>query len=65
MSYAASVARDRDKYRRQRDKVIKHLRAIIDVYDPNRNSVDPIVVAARTELSKIFDEPTADKILGL
>ena len=57
MSYAEDLAKDRDKYRRQRDALASHLKFILDAYggtNPTRDA--PMLKRARTELKKIYDD---------
>ena len=59
MSYADDLAKDRDKYRAQRDQLANHLYQMLDNGSPKAKN------AARKALRAIYDaEPTAESLLG-
>ena len=54
MSYAADLARDRDKYRLQRDKIANHLYQVLDNDSPKTRA------AARKAVKAIYDAECAE-----
>lgn len=60
MSYADDLAKDRDKYRKQRDDLANHLYQVLDNGSPKTQA------AARKTMRAIYDaEPTAAQLLGV
>ena len=66
MSYAASLAKDRDKYLVQRNQLATHLSVLLDAYsgsDPARDA--PILKNARKALDKIYGtDKSAEQLLS-
>ena len=66
MSYADDLAKDRDKYRTQRNKLIDHLEVLMVVLRADNDRGTAAIRAARKDLKKIYSaEPSIEKLLGI
>jgi hypothetical protein len=66
MGYAASLAKDRDKYLAQRNILAAHLSALLDAYSTANPAGDaPILKNARAALDKIYgSDKSAEQLLA-